>query len=97
MATYLHPPGAGKSGLNMFYVYILRSLRDGKKYVGLTNNLAKRIKQHNHGLCDATRNRTPLVLIHFESFLRRNEAAEREKFYKTGKGREYIKLVLKIK
>lgn len=40
----------------MFYVYAIKSLKDGKLYVGHTNNLIKRIKQHGKGLAKATKN-----------------------------------------
>ena len=80
----------------MFYVYILKSLKDLKKYVGLTNNIQKRLNEHNEGKCKATRNRKPFELIYHETFSTRQVAAEREKFLKTGKGREFIKVTLKL-
>ena len=72
------------------YVYILRSFKDNKRYIGLTNNLEKRLSQHNSGKVIATRNRKPFELIYFEKFGNRTEAAQREKFFKTGKGRELL-------
>jgi putative endonuclease len=80
----------------MYFVYILRSLKDNKKYIGLTNDLQKRLAEHNNGKCSATKNRRPFELLHYETFSVREEAAKREKFFKTGKGREFIKLTLKL-
>ncbi|MDO8549547.1 MAG: GIY-YIG nuclease family protein [Ignavibacteria bacterium] len=75
----------------MFTVYILKSLKDLKRYIGLTENLERRIKEHNTGLVKSTKSRRPLELIHIEGFENKIEAQNREKFYKTGAGREYLK------
>ncbi|OGU28384.1 MAG: hypothetical protein A2057_09010 [Ignavibacteria bacterium GWA2_35_9] len=75
----------------MFTVYILISLKDQKRYIGLTENLERRIYEHNSGLVKSTRNRRPLKLIHTENFETKKEAESKEKFYKTGKGRELLK------
>jgi putative endonuclease len=80
----------------MFYVYILRSRKDKRKYIGFTNNLTRRIQQHNNGRCTAAMNRGPFELMYSEEFNTRQEAAGREKFFKTGKGREYIKGILNL-
>jgi len=75
----------------MFTVYILISLKDQKRYIGLTENLERRIYEHNSGLVKSTRNRRPLKLIHTGKFETKKEAESKEKFYKTGKGRELLK------
>ena len=72
------------------YVYVLKSLKDQKRYIGLTNNIKVRLSQHNSGKVTATRNRIPLVLIYLEEYDNRTEAAQREKFLKSGKGREFL-------
>jgi len=76
-----------------YFVYILKSERDSKFYTGMTNNLGKRIKEHNkeHSLTTSTRNRGPFKLIYFEKLENRIKAREREKYFKSGSGREYIK------
>ena len=74
----------------MNYVYVLRSLKDKKRYIGLTNNLSRRLAEHNNGKVNATNNRKPFQLVYSEEFADRAEAAQREKFLKTGKGREYL-------
>ena len=74
----------------MNYVYILKSQKDGKRYIGLTNNLESRLNLHNKGKVKSTQNRRPFILVYFEKFVDRKEAAKREKFFKTGKGREFL-------
>ena len=76
------------------YVCILRSVFDGKFYVGYTNNLRRRLREHNAGASFATRLRVPLRLIYYEAHLNRQDAERREQFFKTGWGRRYIKRVL---
>jgi len=75
----------------MYWVYILKSLKDSKRYIGFTNDLIRRINEHNSGLVKSTKNRKPLILIHTEEYSTKEEAAERERFYKSGKGRELLK------
>ncbi|MGK9478026.1 GIY-YIG nuclease family protein, partial [Melioribacter sp. OK-6-Me] len=72
----------------MFYVYVLRSLKDNKRYIGLTNDIARRFSEHQRGLVKSTRNRRPFELTYYESFSQKSDAMKREKFFKTGKGRE---------
>ncbi len=75
----------------MFYTYVLKSLKDGKLYIGFSENLENRIKEHTKGLVVATRNRTPLKLIYYEACLIKEKAIEREKVLKSGFGRAYLK------
>ena len=49
-----------------YYVYILKSEKDGNNYVGYTNDLKKRLKLHNAGKVTSTKNRLPLHMIYFE-------------------------------
>ena len=60
-----------------FFVYILKSLKDDRFYIGQTNDIASRIKRHNSGQVTATKNRRPLVIIHTEKFATRAEAMQR--------------------
>jgi putative endonuclease len=79
----------------MFYfVYVLISLKDKKFYIGFTNNLKRRISQHNQGKTDSLRYRRPLKLIYFEGFINKKDAQEKEKFYKSGRGHEVLKKIL---
>ena len=75
----------------MYFVYILKSLKDHKRYIGFTSDLERRILEHNSGLVKSTRNRKPLELIYVEEFEIKEEAMNREKFFKSGKGREFLK------
>ena len=58
----------------MYYVYTLRSKKDGNFYVGYTKDLAKRIEQHNKGIVESTRNRRPLGLIYYEACIEQKDA-----------------------
>ncbi|MCR4329183.1 MAG: GIY-YIG nuclease family protein [Candidatus Roizmanbacteria bacterium] len=75
----------------MFYVYILLSQRDNKQYTGFSKNLKRRIEAHNNGLNESTKSRLPLKLIYYEAYLSEKDARKREKFLKSGKGRELIR------
>jgi len=78
----------------MFYVYILKSLKDSKLYIGYSNDIDRRLKEHNAGLVDATKRRVPFLLIYYEAFLNQQDATSQEKFYKTGWGRTHLKKIL---
>jgi putative endonuclease len=78
----------------MFYVYILQSSVDNELYVGCTNDLKKRFKEHNSGLVFSTKSKKPYILIHYEFFLNKKDAYLREKWLKTGWGRNQIKKML---
>jgi len=78
----------------MNYVYILYSKKDKKLYIGCTNNLKTRIELHNEGKVESTRFRRPLVLIYYEVYVNKIDAFAREKWLKTGWGRNYIKKTL---
>ena len=75
----------------MYFVDILKSLKDHKRYIGFTSDLERRILEHNSGLVKSTRNRKPFELIYTEEFENKEEAMDREKFFKSGKGREFLK------
>lgn len=63
----------------MFYVYILKSIRDGKLYIGYTNDLRRRISEHNGGLVISTEGRRPFKLIYYEAYKSEADARKREK------------------
>ena len=73
-----------------FFVYILKSLGDGKHYIGQTNNLTGRLLKHDNGEVIATRNRRPLILTYKEKYKSRTEAMKREKYLKSLKNPNYI-------
>jgi putative endonuclease len=76
---------------NMYFVYILRSEKVCTSYTGFTNNLDRRLKEHNSGKTKSTKHNKPWKLLFFETFENRIEARLREKYLKSGIGREYIK------
>ncbi|MEP2239944.1 MAG: GIY-YIG nuclease family protein [Maribacter sp.] len=77
-------------------MYILRSEADGRLYKGMTNNLRKRIEEHNSGKNKSTKGFLPWVLVYNEEFETRIEARVREKYFKSGIGRAYLKSILNI-
>lgn len=62
----------------MFYVYILKSKKDDKSYIGSTNDLKSRMILHNSGKILSTRLRRPLTLIYYEAYLAEGDARRRE-------------------
>lgn len=74
-----------------YYTYVLRSLKDRKLYVGWTNKLEYRIREHSSGKVESTKDRRPLKLLYYEACLIKRKAIEREKVLKTGFGRAYLK------
>jgi putative endonuclease len=78
----------------MFSVYVLRSVMTGRFYTGYTSDLSHRIEQHNHGITKSTKHEGPWELVHQEHFATRSEAMRRERYLKTGKGREELKRLL---
>ena len=79
----------------MYYVYILKSIKDRKLYSGYTADLKTRLSEHNKGRVEATKHRIPFELIYYEAYLHQQDATTREKFFKTQWGRNYLKKVLK--
>ncbi|HRH23117.1 MAG TPA: GIY-YIG nuclease family protein [Candidatus Magasanikbacteria bacterium] len=79
----------------MYYVYIIYSNKLKKKYIGYTEDLKNRVKQHNQRKVVFTSKGTPWQLIYYESFCNKLDAQEEERFLKTGKGRERLLFLLK--
>jgi putative endonuclease len=75
----------------MFTIYVIKSLTKKFSYVGFTNNIARRFEEHNLGYKKSTKSFKPFKLIYTEFVNTRVEARVREKFLKSGKGREFIK------
>lgn len=78
----------------MFFAYVLRSLKNSRLYYGSTNNLERRLEEHNSGHTKSLKYVRPLELVYSEEFLTLKEARAREKFFKDGQGREFIKRTL---
>ena len=76
---------------SVYYVYVLRSREHDRFYIGMTENLDRRIKEHNRGVTKSTKGFRPWDLFFFETFPTRKEARAREKKLKSGYGREQIR------
>jgi putative endonuclease len=85
------PAGRQARTIMMYYVYVIRSLEKKYIYVGLTNNPDRRIAEHNSGKEKTTRSYAPFEPILIEKFSSRSEAREREKYLKSGTGKEHLK------
>ncbi|MEX2007511.1 MAG: GIY-YIG nuclease family protein [Candidatus Levyibacteriota bacterium] len=77
-----------------FYAYVLESLKDGQRYIGYTENLKRRIKEHEDGKNFSTKPRLPFKLIYFEGCLDEMDAKRREHYLKTTQGRRFLGLRL---
>ncbi|MFY0603814.1 MAG: GIY-YIG nuclease family protein [Flavobacteriaceae bacterium] len=75
----------------MFFVYVIKSEKDGRLYKGFTTDLNRRLKEHNQGRTKSTKGYVPWGLVYFEEVSTRSLAREREKFLKSGQGRDYLK------
>jgi len=74
----------------MIFLYVIKSLNHNFRYVGITNNIKRRIRQHNIGYNISTRKYKPFKLLLTENFNNYKEAREREIFLKSGQGRKFL-------
>ncbi|MBI5742458.1 MAG: GIY-YIG nuclease family protein [Candidatus Niyogibacteria bacterium] len=74
-----------------YYVYVLKSSKDGKFYTGYTKNLKSRFEKHSKGLVKSTKERRPLKLVYYEACLNQQDATHREKYLKTYHGKMFIR------
>ena len=82
--------GSGSQGF-MFYVYALKSKKTNKLYIGISEDPSERLKQHNLGMTKSTKFGRPYELIYTEVCADRKSAREKEKKFKSGSGREFLK------
>jgi len=75
----------------MYFTYILKSLKDKKYYYGSTSHLKNRLTQHKYGKVKSTKNRRPLILHYTEQFNTKKEAENRERFFKSIDGYNWLK------
>ena len=80
---------------SQWYTYVLLSKKDDFLYVGCTQDLQNRLKEHNNSEVFSTKHRLPIKLIYHETCLNKKDAYTREKYLKSGMGRRYIKNRLK--
>jgi putative endonuclease len=81
--------------LGMYFIYILKSLKDYGYYVGSTANLEERLKRHNQGRSAATKSRRPWELVYSKRFKSKNEAIKLEYYIKKQKSSKFIKEFIK--
>ena len=74
----------------MWYVYILRSKVDKALYIGSTNDMGRRLSQHNSGDVESTKNRRPFSLEAFVGVKEKAKAIELEQYLKSGSGRAFL-------
>lgn len=79
----------------MYHVYLLKSQKDNSLYIGYTNDIGRRVKEHNDGLSEYTKKRLPWTLIYYESYISLEEAKRREKSLKYF-GKAYSQLKKRI-
>jgi putative endonuclease len=75
----------------MYTVYVLKSERVRKSYVGMTDDFSRRLTEHNSGKSTYTKRFMPWKAVHTEIFLTKEEASKREKYLKSGAGRRFLK------
>jgi putative endonuclease len=75
----------------MYYVYIIKSLKDGTFYKGISSNLKRRIKSHNAGKVLSTKSRRPWTIHYYETYPSKKEAIQREHFFKSYQGYLWLK------
>ncbi|HWA31932.1 MAG TPA: GIY-YIG nuclease family protein [Candidatus Paceibacterota bacterium] len=74
-----------------YFLYILKSEVSNKSYTGITNNLTRRLAEHNSGKHFYTKRHRPWVMIYTENYASLSEARKREKYLKSAAGRKVLK------
>jgi putative endonuclease len=75
----------------MIYLYVIRSLANGNLYVGICKDLTNRVREHNGGKNRYTKGLRPWEILRFEEFPDWASARVKEKYYKSGVGKEELK------
>lgn len=88
MQGFDSPPGL------MYYVYLLKSLKNGDIYVGFTSDLKIRFELHNNKRVQATKANIPWRLVYYEAYSGKGDATKREKQLKKHRAKQDIKLQL---
>jgi len=78
-----------------YYVYVLRSMKSVMWYAGCTQDLRKRFKEHVDGKSEYTKGRGPYELIYYEAYRNKIDAFSREKQFKSGQGKAYLRQRMK--
>ncbi len=75
----------------MIYTYVLLSHKDRKFYSGYSKDLRNRLKEHQEGKVFSTKSRLPVKLIYYEACINEEDALQREKYLKSGRGKAFLK------
>ena len=75
----------------MVFVYVLVSQTDNRLYVGMSGDVNKRLNDHQNGRVRSTKPFRPWIVLHTEAFPDREAAREREKYLKSGYGKQWLK------
>jgi putative endonuclease len=75
----------------MYFIYVLKSVYFNRYYVGFTSDLERRLLEHNRGKTKSTKFYAPWKILFYETMNTRIEARKREKYLKSGVGKEIIK------
>jgi len=75
----------------MYYVYFLKSLSKNFRYIGSTNDLKRRLNDHNTGLSQSTKSYIPFEIEAFVAVKTEQKARELERYFKTGSGKAILK------
>jgi len=78
----------------MYLVYILKSLKNGRYYIGYTKDLQRRLLEHNLGKTKGNRYLVPFELVYSETFKNETEARKREFYIKSQKSRRFIEKLI---
>ena len=77
-----------------YFVYVLKSEKDGDLYIGYSESPMRRLAEHNSGKTRSLFNRRPLVMVYQEEYDNELEARRRERFLKSGQGRKFLRVVV---
>jgi len=78
----------------MHYVYVIQSQVDKRLYVGMSRDVPKRLEEHNKGYVFSTKGYRPWNLVYIEKVGSREMARKKEKYYKSGFGKEFLKSII---
>ncbi|MEK7083894.1 MAG: GIY-YIG nuclease family protein [Patescibacteria group bacterium] len=78
----------------MFYVYVLK-MSNGQTYAGFSSDLRRRLREHQSGGNKTTRKYLPVQLIFYEAYIHEGDARRREQYFKTTKGKNTLRIMLK--
>lgn len=81
--------------MKFYYVYVLYNKNKNFIYIGYSENLKQRVKEHNDGHSKSTKPYIPLELIHYEAYRNKKDAKRRELYLKTNRGRTTLMTMLK--